>query len=328
MSSAKLQNVAIFGATGNIGQHIFRALANPQLPSYKPNITVFLRPGTTQSKKASFPSSVRILEADPSDRAQLAQALRGIDVVISVLSGPGIDAQRDLLEAAVEAGVKRFYPSEWGFHNVYRKPGDEWGHIHPLWDQKARFADWLVRHPAVESGRITYTIIGNGDFYDQEWEYIWCAWAQDPARVGPQYKMYILGDANAKVDWSSLDDVANFAVATLARPEDSCNRTLNFPSDTVSQVRIAQMLEEYSGKPVERVHVPMEEVHRVIEDPSRAPKEVAESSKIPVQFWYTVKGCQGMGIGYRPAEFNHHEAWPEVKRTSIEEYFKRKFDRS
>ncbi|EPQ54058.1 hypothetical protein GLOTRDRAFT_130442 [Gloeophyllum trabeum ATCC 11539] len=37
------------------------------------------------------------------------------------------------------------------------------------------------------------------------------------ARVGPKYKMYILGDASAKVDWSSLDDVRNFALATLAR---------------------------------------------------------------------------------------------------------------
>ncbi|KZT19667.1 hypothetical protein NEOLEDRAFT_1141809 [Neolentinus lepideus HHB14362 ss-1] len=94
--------------------------------------------------------------------------------------------------------------------------------------------------------------------------------------------MYILGNGDVKVDWSSISDIGNFIAATLARPQDSKNKTLNFPSDTVSQNRIAEMLEEYSGKKVERVYVPMEEVHRVVEDPSLVPKEVTESSKIPV----------------------------------------------
>ncbi|TFK45385.1 NAD(P)-binding protein [Heliocybe sulcata] len=324
--SSDLQNIAIFGATGNIGQHIFQALLHPQISGYNPTLTVFLRPGSSQA--ASFPDTVRVQEADLSDPAHLANALKGIDVVISALNGPVIDAQKGLFEASLEAGVKRFYPSEWGFHNIYRKPGDDWGHVHPLWDQKARFADWLTRHPAITSGRISYTIIGNGDFYDQSWEHIWCTWAQDPSTVGPVYKMYILGDASAPVDWSSISDVGNFVVATLARPHDSQNRTLNFPSDTVSQERIAQMLEEYSGKKVQRIHVPMEEAHRVIEEPSRAPREVADSSKIPVQFWYVVKGSQGTGLGWRPEEFNCHKSFPEVHRTSIEEYLKTKFGKA
>ncbi|KAI2486253.1 NAD-binding protein [Pyrenophora tritici-repentis] len=41
-------------------------------------------------------------------------------------------------DAAADAGVKRFYPSEYGFHQIYRKPNDPMGYIHPAWNMKAK----------------------------------------------------------------------------------------------------------------------------------------------------------------------------------------------
>ncbi|KZT19658.1 hypothetical protein NEOLEDRAFT_1183211 [Neolentinus lepideus HHB14362 ss-1] len=79
--SSDLQNVAIFGATSNIGQHIFQSMLNSSISGYNPSLTVFVRPSSSQA--SSFTKTVRVLKANPSDRKYLAKAQTGIDVVIT-----------------------------------------------------------------------------------------------------------------------------------------------------------------------------------------------------------------------------------------------------
>lgn len=50
------------------------------------------------------------------DRTQLAGILEGVHTVLSFItpqSDPGNLAQKNLISAAIQAGVKRFAPSEW-----------------------------------------------------------------------------------------------------------------------------------------------------------------------------------------------------------------------
>lgn len=54
---------------------------------------------------------------DYDDGNELVEALRGIHTVLSfiqLLRDPENKAQKNLIDAAVVAGVKRFAPSEWG----------------------------------------------------------------------------------------------------------------------------------------------------------------------------------------------------------------------
>lgn len=171
--------------------------------------------------------------------------------MVSALGGwrSGAAAQFKVLDAAADAGVRRFCPSEYGMHHVYRKPGDPAGYVHPAWDAKARFNERAVLHPAVEAGRMEYTLVGCGDFYDQHREPVWCPWMDlDPP--GGEYVIRYVGDMDARVHFTNLQDFAAYLVATLERPETSANRTLNFPSDTLSHAEIAELLERYSGKKV------------------------------------------------------------------------------
>ena len=49
--------------------------------------------------------------------SELVEALQGIHTVLSfiqLLSDPGNISQKNLIDAAITAGVKRFAPSEWG----------------------------------------------------------------------------------------------------------------------------------------------------------------------------------------------------------------------
>jgi hypothetical protein len=51
------------------------------------------------------------------DKSQLIEAMQGIHTVLSfiqVLTDPEKGAEKNLIDAAIVAGVKRFAPSEWG----------------------------------------------------------------------------------------------------------------------------------------------------------------------------------------------------------------------
>lgn len=50
------------------------------------------------------------------DKAELAKLFKGVEVVLSFIvtnNDPGNVSANNLLDAAIEAGVKRFAPSEW-----------------------------------------------------------------------------------------------------------------------------------------------------------------------------------------------------------------------
>lgn len=63
---------------------------------------------------------------------ELAIALEGVDVVVSALNGRALESQVDIQDAAVDAGVKMFYPSECELHHVYQRLGEMAGYLHPV----------------------------------------------------------------------------------------------------------------------------------------------------------------------------------------------------
>jgi hypothetical protein len=241
-------------------------------------------------------------------------------VVVSALNGPGIASQFTIQDAAADAGVRRFIPSEFGMHHLYRKPDDPAGYMHSAWDAKNRFNERAVLHPAVESGKMEYTMIGCGDFYNQDREKVWCPWMQTDPPNG-EFVITHVGDKNARADFTNLYDFAAYLVATLDKPETSANKSLNFPSDTISHAQIAQLLEKYSGKKVRLNEWDSEEeLHKIIADQNTAPKEIAEGSAFPVEFWMMVKGTQGQDRFRRPKSECHNDLYPKVERTTFEKF--------
>lgn len=186
-----------------------------------------------------------------------------------------------------------------------------------------RVNERAVIHPSVRSGNMSFTMIGCGDFYNQDREKVWCPWTQSPSSVD-KYTIHVIGDPNAEADYTNLDDFAAFLVATLLEPAKSENKFLNIVSDTISHSRIAELLEKYSGKTVELDVQSEEKMHEVWQDASKAPKELTDSA-FPVDFWYLVKGLQGKGEFVRPRSQIHNEVYPDVTVTPFEMYFRKKF---
>src|SRR3954470_5841595 len=114
---SSFHTVTISGGTGKLGYYIVEAFLNDG--SYK--VKVLRRKSENENEKAKSLASkgaeIAYVNYDQND--DLVKALKGTDVLISVISGKDIYAiQSHLLDAAKEAHVKRFIPSDFG--NEYR----------------------------------------------------------------------------------------------------------------------------------------------------------------------------------------------------------------
>jgi hypothetical protein len=222
-------------------------------------------------------------------------------------------------------GVQRFIPSEFGSHQIFRAPDEPGARLHPLWDDKVQFTEYLQLHPAVEAGNITYTLVGAGDFFDQAREPFWCPWMQDQ----PTYTVHIVGDGAAPVEWSTIADNGRYVAAVLAAPERTTNKSLNFPSWTAPQEAFAELLRKYMpNRRVDVQHISLDEARSYVKNPDNAPKELRESvTAIPVDFWFVVRTIQGEGRGRRPLTDVHNDMFPEVEPTTFEDFLKQRAGR-
>ncbi|TKA65487.1 hypothetical protein B0A55_10085 [Friedmanniomyces simplex] len=104
-SSIPIKHVVLVGATGAVGAPVLKTLQDQHF-----DVTVFTRPTSNHS----FPSNVHVSGVDYEDVAGLTKALEGQDALISTIGFGGAPLQKNLLDAAIAAGVKRFLPSEFG----------------------------------------------------------------------------------------------------------------------------------------------------------------------------------------------------------------------
>lgn len=72
---------------------------------------------TREGSSAAFPEGVTVHKSDFS-QASITAAFRGQDAVVSAITTPAIQAQKAIVDAAVEAGVNRFIPSEFGVNTT------------------------------------------------------------------------------------------------------------------------------------------------------------------------------------------------------------------
>ena len=166
---------------------------------------------------------------------------------------------------------------------------------------------------------MTYTLIGCGDLYNQGCETLWCPWTQTDL---PSYTIHILGNPDAKVDFTHMGDLANFLVQTIDHPEVSENKELNFVSDHISYNEIAALWEKYSRRKVEKSIVPIQVMHRVFQNKEDVPEHLKAKSVFPDVFWIVVKGMQGSGGFWRPPGQVHNDLFPDMKTMTFERYFR------
>jgi uncharacterized protein YbjT (DUF2867 family) len=108
-----------------------------------------------QGSKTTIDGDAKVVPVDYSDKESIKGALVGIDVVISTIATTALGLQPGIAEAAKEAGVKLFIPSEFGGHTEGKTEG--------LFGVKAGVQDQL------KAVGIPYALIYTGLYADHSW---------------------------------------------------------------------------------------------------------------------------------------------------------------
>jgi len=240
-------SVFIAGPTGQLGKPVTEAFLNKKI-----QVKILSRPENKDQRKATDIHNFQekgaiVVEASLDDIESLKTALQGVDVVVSTLSGAGIEPQLNLVRAAAAAGVKRFVPSEFGcdieaplkqFDCAYLKAKDE------------------VRKE-VQKTDMEYVWINCGFFYSLFATPVWGIDLENGKAV-------LGGDGSQKFGCTDVADVARVTADVALHPHAK-NRSVIIQGDRITFEQLLQVFEDVTGKKIERKYQSIAELQKRIE---------------------------------------------------------------
>ena len=191
--------VVLAGATGDLGGRIAHSLLERGA-----KVRVIVRPASAPDKvEALRRQGAQIAVADFNSVPELARACTGGACVVSALSGLHdviVEAQTRLLEAAIEAGVPRFIPSDYAIDYTKLPYG-----TNRNLDLRRQFCKRLDAAP------IAATSVLNGMFTD-------LLTGQAPVVLFGLKRVVYWGDADQPLDFTTTADTAAFTTAAALDP--------------------------------------------------------------------------------------------------------------
>jgi len=214
-------SVFVVGATGTVGSFVTKALLK------HPNVNVSI---LSERKVKEKPDLKQLCagHVTSSKEEELVQALKGVDVIVSTLSGAAeiiFDGQVKLLQAAKKVGVKKFIPTSFGVD--YSKL--EFGEF-LFNDPKKKFTSELVK-----SG-LEYVQVHTGIFapYAASLNLLYI-YDKDSNTV----KYY--GELNVPVEITDLEDVEKYTAEAALR-HDIKYRDISVKGDSLLVKNIAHLV--------------------------------------------------------------------------------------
>ena len=220
--------ITVAGGTGNLGGRIVRDLIKRGAV-----VRAIVRPETDADKVEKLKNfGAEVIEIEMSDAEKLKQACEGASCVVSALSGLRetiVDAQTQLLEAAMAAGVPRFIPSDFAADFTRLAEGDNRN-----FDLRKEF------HKTLDKSPIKSTSIMNGAFSD-------ILTYGTPIYDFRNYTVGYWGDkADWKMDFTSMDNTADYTAAAALDSETP--RVLRIAGFQVSPQDLVKIGGEVKGK--------------------------------------------------------------------------------
>jgi nucleoside-diphosphate-sugar epimerase len=212
-TNIKAVTIVLAGATGDLGGRIARFLLEQGA-----NVKAIVRDNSDDAKLTVLrKQGAEIIQVDFNSIAALTKACTGASCVVSALSGLReviVDTQSRLLDAAVEAGVPRFIPSDFAI-DFTKLP---YGTNRNL-DLRKKFKERLDKAP------IAATSILNGMFTD-------LLTGQAPVVLFPIKRILFWGDAEQQMDFTTIENTAKFTAA--ASLDHDSPRYLRIAGDVLS----------------------------------------------------------------------------------------------
>lgn len=151
--SSPIKNIILIGAGGNLGPTILSAF----LTDTRFTISILAR----HSSKSVYPAHLKIHHiSDDYPEAELIEAFRGQDAVISSIATANALLQKRMADAALQAGVKRFVPSEFGSDTRNEKAR---AILPQTFERKIEVVEYLK---SKEGEGLTWTAFVTGPFFE------------------------------------------------------------------------------------------------------------------------------------------------------------------
>lgn len=165
--------------------------------------------------------------------AQLVEAFTGQDAVVSALPGGQTSSSQCMIDAAIQAGVKRFIPTEFSSNTCAAAR-----ELVPLYAEKAKVITYLKSQ---EGTGLTWTSIYIGQFFDWGLETGWFDYDLK------NKKATIYDSGNKAWSTTTLETASAAVVKVLLKPEQTKNRPVFVASFTLSQRQLLETLEKATG---------------------------------------------------------------------------------
>lgn len=219
--------IVVAGATGNLGGKIVKALLAKDV-----EVRAIVRLETDIRKVNDLEQKgVKVFQVDTSNQSEISKHCTGAHCMVSALAGlreTVIDAQKIFLDAAVEANVQRFIPSDYSSDFTNLKEG----HNRNL-DLRREFHEYLDKAP------IKATTIFNGPFMD-------LLTTDMPLILFKQKRILCWGNPNQLIEFTTTDNVAEFTAD--AAVEETTPRYLRIAGDKLSCNDFVRTLSELTSK--------------------------------------------------------------------------------
>ncbi|MCJ1306874.1 hypothetical protein MMC25_000518 [Agyrium rufum] len=192
--------IAIAGGSGNVAQEIIDVL----VATKKHEILLLSR---KESPKDKNTAGVTWIKADYEDPKQLAQIFKGVHTVLSFVAvspdAAGTTIQKNLIDASIEAGVKRFAPSEWASSGIE----------HLSWYAFKAEARQYLKELNKDKKVLEYTLFQPGMFIN----YATCPYPsskhvhamETPFDLNNRRFLVLDGGENDRVSFTTVQDLAN-----------------------------------------------------------------------------------------------------------------------
>lgn len=219
--------IVVVGATGNLGGKIVNALL-----ARNAEVRAIVRLETGSDKiKHLEQMGVKVFQVDTSIQSEISKYCIGADCVVSALAGLKetiIDTQKIVLDAAVEAKVNKFIPSDYStdFTNLIV------GQNRNL-DLRRAFHQYLDKAP------IKATTIFNGPFMD-------LLTTDMPLIMFKKQRILCWGNPNQMIEFTTTHNIAEFT-AEAAMDIDTA-RYLRIAGDRLSCNDFVKLLSVLTGK--------------------------------------------------------------------------------
>ena len=220
MSTSK--RIAVAGA-GSLGVPVIQALVYASYP-----VTILTRSTTPKNLDLAVNADVKYVTVDYKSVQSLANALQGHFGVVSTVTATSTGEQGPLIEAAAEAGIKRFIPAEFGADMM--NPNTR---ALAVFQYKAATEE-KVAELAAANPNFTYSLIMNGIFLD---------WGLQMAFLldVKNRSITLFDGGESKFSTTTLATVAKAVVSVFENLEKTENRAVYIHDAVVTQKQLLEM---------------------------------------------------------------------------------------